>query len=207
MVTIFDYLYPRYVCTKMLEYKNNSDLELLLLLKKGEQVAFAELFQRYHHPLYLHARRMLGDMDEAKDIVQDVFASIWSKRDNLTIPAAVDAYLYGAVKNRILNVIAHQHVVSRYAESIDRFLENGIAYTDEQVREKELARIIEKEISLLPEKMRVVFEMSRNDELSYREIAERLNISENTVKKQAQRALKILKLRIKLNLFLSALPF
>lgn len=191
----------------MLEYKNNSDLELLLLLKEGEQLAFAELFQRYHQPLYFHAKKMLRDVDGAKDIVQDVFATIWSKRAQLTIPTAVDAYLYGAVKNRILNVIAHQNVVSKYAESIDHFLANGIAYTDEQLREKELVRIIEREISLLPEKMRIVFEMSRNDELSYREIAEKLNISENTVKKQAQRAIKILKLRIKLNLFLTYFYF
>ena len=182
-------------------------MELLILLREGEQLAFAELFQRFHQPLYFHAKRMLRDGDEAKDIVQDVFATIWSKRDSLTIPASVDAYLYGAVRNRILNVIAHQNVVSKYEASIDRFLERGIAYTDDQVRERELARIIAQEISLLPEKMREVFEMSRNDELSYREIAEKLNISENTVKKQAQRAIKILRLRIKLNLFLASLLF
>ncbi len=191
----------------MVEYKQIPDIELLVLLKQADQSAFAELFERYHQPLYLHAKRMIRDGDEAKDIVQEVFASIWSKRESLLIPNSVDAYLYGSIRNRILNFIAHQKVVSKYEESIDTFLERGISYTDEQVREKELSRIIEREIALLPEKMREVFELSRKDELSYKEIAERLNISENAVKKQAQRAIKILRFKIRLSLFLSSLPF
>ena len=192
---------------EMGDYKQISDNELIGLLKTADPHAFAELFNRYHHPLYLHARRMLGDDDGAKDIVQDVFAATWSKREQLVITSSVHAYLYSSIKNRILNFIAHQKVVSKYEDSLDSFLEQGITYTDDQVREKELTRIIEREIKLLPEKMREVFELSRNEELSYKEIAERLNISENTVKKQAQRAIKILRLKIKLNLLLSSVSF
>ena len=191
----------------MVDYKEISDTALISLLKQADAHAFAELFSRYHHPLYLHAMRMLGDSDGAKDIVQDVFAAAWSKRDQLAITSSVNAYFYAAIKNRILNFIAHQKVVSKYEDSMDNFFSQGIAYTDNQVREKELIRIIDQEISLLPPKMREVFELSRNEELSYKEIAERLQISENTVKKQAQRAIKILRLKIKLNLFLNFMSF
>ena len=182
-------------------YRGFSDTDLVVRIGSADHAAFSELFRRYRDPLYFHARRMLGDNDQAKDIVQDLFASIWSKRDTLVIPVAVNNYLYGSVRNRILDYIAHQKVISRYTESFDLFLEKGVSSTDDLVREKELTRIIETEISRLPEKMREIFEMSRNGELSYKQIAIQLNLSEHTVKKQAQRAIKILRLKIKLNLF------
>ncbi len=182
-------------------YREFSDTDLVKMVRPGDHAAFSELFRRYKEPLYFHARRMLGDNDEAKDIVQDLFAAIWSKRETLIIPAAVDNYLYGSVRNRIFDYIAHQKVVNKYTESFDLFTEQGISSTDDLVREKELARIIQTEISRLPEKMREIFELSRNTELSYKQIAEQLNLSEHTVKKQAQRAIKILRFKIKLNLF------
>ncbi|SOD15338.1 RNA polymerase sigma-70 factor, ECF subfamily [Pedobacter xixiisoli] len=188
-------------------YQQISDTELLQLLQKGDRVAFAELFQRYHQSLYLHAKKMLRDSDEAKDVVQEVFAAIWSKRETLALSGEVAPYLYGATRNRILNIMAHQQVVSKYADSITAFMELGVSYTEDQFREKELAQIIEREIASLPDKMREVFELSRKEELSYKEIAERLNISEHTVKKQAQRALKILRLKIRVALFIHFLPF
>ncbi|MFN0257295.1 RNA polymerase sigma factor [Pedobacter ureilyticus] len=188
-------------------FKKLSDTELLQLLKESDRIAFAELFQRYHQALYLHAKKMLRDGDDAKDVVQEVFAAIWTKRHTLEVSGAIAPYLYGATRNRILNVMAHQQVVSKYADSITAFMELGVSYTEDQFREKELAQIIEREIASLPDKMREVFELSRKEELSYREIAERLNISEHTVKKQAQRALKILRLRIRIALFIHFLPF
>lgn len=185
--------------------KQLTDLEILVLLKNGDEPAFSELYRRYKEALFFHAMRMIDQPDEARDIVQNVFLAIWSKRETLVIPAAVDAYLYGSIRNRILNFIAHQQVVSKYARSIDTFLEKRVAFTDEPLLEKELTGIIDREISLLPEKMRIVFELSRQGELSYAQIAEKLNISEHTVKKQAQRAIKILRFKIKLNIFFSFL--
>lgn len=186
----------------MIDYTKYTDRDLLTVLKDGKQEVFAELYMRYKDPLYFHARRMLGDHDEAKDIVQDIFASIWTKRETLVIPASVDAYLYGAIRNRILNFIAHQNVVNRYTDSIDAFIEKGESTIDEHIREKELINILQSEIALLPEKMRKVFELSRHHELSHKEIAEQLNISDKTVKKQVNKAIKILRLKINLNLFI-----
>jgi len=190
----------------MTDYKQLSDDSLLILVKENDESAFGELYLRYKEPLFFHACRMLQDMEGARDIVQDVFAAIWSKREMLVVPAAVDSYLYGSIRNRILNFIAHQKVVSRYTDSIDQFLASGVSSTDDTIREKELKRIIEREIMLLPEKMREVFKLSRTEELTYKQIAERLGISENTVKKQAQRAIRILRLKIKLSLFFALFP-
>ncbi len=185
----------------MTDYSNFSDLELLVLLKRGNEPAFSELYNRYKAALYFHANRSLRDHDEARDMVQEVFATIWTKRETLVVPASVDNYLYGSIRNRILNFIAHQKVVSKYTDSIDAFLEQGHSSTDDKVREKELSDILQREIALLPEKMREVFELSRNQHLSYKQIAELLNISDQSVKKQVQRAIKILRLKIKLHLF------
>ena len=181
----------------MTEFASLSDLEILALLKGGSQSAFSELYNRYKQALYFHANRSLQDHDEARDMVQEVFASLWTKRETLVIPEAVDAYLYGSIRNRILNFIAHKKVVTKYIDSIDAFLEQGTSSTDEIIREKELSRILEYEISRLPEKMRIVFEMSRNQNLSYKQIAIELNITEQSVRKQAQRALRILRVKIR----------
>lgn len=187
--------------------KRLTDLEILVLLKTGDESAFSELYLRYREALFFHAMRMIDQPDEARDIVQNVFLALWSKRETLVVPAAVDAYLYGSIRNRILNFIAHQQIVSKYARSINAFLEKRVSSTDEPLLEKELKGIIEREISLLPEKMRTIFELSRQGELSYAQIAKQLNISENTVKKQAQRAIRILRFKIKIHLFLSFISF
>lgn len=180
---------------------NLSDLELLVLLKQGNESAFAELYNRYKQALYFHANRSLRDHDEARDMVQEIFEAIWTKRETLVIPKSVDAYLYGSIRNRILNFIAHQKVVSKYTDSIDAFLGQGHLTTDEMVREHELINILQQEIALLPKKMREVFELSRNHQLTYKQIAEQLNISDQSVKKQVQRAIRILRLKIRLNIF------
>jgi len=189
----------------MSEFSNLSDQELVAFLKLGNHVAYAELYNRYKNQLYLHAYRMLHNDEEAKDVVQDMFAAIWLKKDTLIIPSAVDAYLYGAIRNRILNFIAHQKVISKYTDSITHFVETERSETDENYREKELIAIIEKEIALLPPKMREVFELSRNKELSYKQIAEQLGISDKTVKKQINKAIKVLRHKINLSLFF--MPF
>ena len=184
----------------MAGYNTLSDQDLMILIKDDREGAFAELYNRYKNPLYLHAYRMLHDEEEAKDIVQEMFSSIWAKREIFAIPISVDAYLYGSIRNRILNFIAHQKVIARYIDSLDHYLEIGIASADEKIREKELIEILKNEFNLLPPRMREVFELSRNQELSYKQIAKKLNISDKTVKKQVSNAIKILRLKINFSL-------
>ena len=177
-----------------------TDLELIVLIKEGHEAAFAELYRRYKGCLYLHAYRMLQDKDEAMDIVQEFFANIWARRHTLVIPNTVNSYLYGAIRNRILNFIAHQKVVARYTDTLNNYLEAGTPATDEKFLEKELISLIENEVALLPAKMRQVFELSRKYDLSHKEIATQLNISDKTVKKQVSNAIKIIRLKLKVSL-------
>lgn len=191
----------------MADYSKHSESELLSLLQGGNQQAFGVLYNRYKAPLYLHAFRMLQDDEEARDIVQELFSVIWAKRESLKISTTFEGYLFSTIKNRILNFIAHRKVVDRYTKYLSTFVEEGISGEDERFVNRELLAIIQEEVAMLPPKMREVFEMSRYEGMSNKEIAARLGISDLTVKKQLNNAAKILKPKIGLcvALFLSQL--
>lgn len=178
-------------------YRKYADHILVNLLKEDNQLAYTEIFERYSKILVNHAYKMLGSRDEANDVVQEVFLSIWNKRYELVLTGSLSSYLYKATKNRILNHIAHEKVVSRYADSISNFIENDYVLADSNLREEELEAIIAKEITLLPEKMREVFLLRKVEELSYDEIALQLNITDKTAKQQVYNSLKILREKLK----------
>lgn len=173
-----------------------SDTELVELLKAGDASAYTVIYNRYFDPLYIHACRKLNNKEEAKDVIHELFASLWNKKENIEIKAGLAPYLYSAVKNRILDIISHQQVESKYIDSLQNYLNSGNCITDYSIREKLLAELIEKGIADLPPKMREIFELSRKQKLSHKEIAERLNLSEQTVKKQVSNALKILRVKL-----------
>jgi RNA polymerase sigma-70 factor (family 1) len=187
----------------MLTYSLLSDLELTALLREGDAAAYTVVYNRYFNELYIHAYSRLRDKEEAQDVIHELFASIWNKRADLVLKSSLPAYLYTAVRNRILDVIAHQQVESKYVSSLQHFLEEGYCVTDHQVRERQLAALIEKGISELPPKMREIFELSRKQAMSHKEIAEQLNLSEQTVRTQVKNALRILRLKLGLMLFIS----
>ncbi|MDO3693330.1 RNA polymerase sigma-70 factor [Wenyingzhuangia sp. chi5] len=177
-------------------YHKHADDILFNLLKNDDQLAYTELFERYSVILVNHAYKMLGDRDDANDIVQELFLSIWNKRRDLILTGSLSSYLYKATKNKILNHIAHEKVVARYADSISNFIENDYVFADSKIREEELHAIITKEIDLLPDKMRQVFLLKKVEELPYEEIAHKLNITDKTAKQQVYNALKKLRERL-----------
>lgn len=193
-----------YIEHVMSNYNKLSDDELLALLKKSDSNAFAEVYNRYKVLLHTHAYKKLPDREEAKDIVQDVFTTLWKNRENNAFNN-LPGYLYTAVRNSVINHITRNGVKTRYITSIQNFSASGQIIADHLIREKQLAEIIEKEIEALPSKMRAVFELSRKEHLSHKEIAQRLDISEKTVDKQISNALKILKTRMGMAAFLTFL--
>ncbi len=178
------------------DYKNLPDHELTAFLKREDALAFSEIYDRYWTVLFLHARKMLRNEQEAEDIVQELFTQLWKKSAVIDFNVKLSSYLYRAVRNRIMDHVTHQKVVFDYQQSLIDFIGSGFAAPDELVQEKELALLIEHEIQALPEKMREVFVMSRKQHLSYREIGEQLGISENTVKNQVSSALGILRTKL-----------
>lgn len=182
-----------------------SDTELLDRLCSGSEKAFIEVYNRYFGILYIHACKILSNEDEAKDAVQDLFSNLWSRRQGLVIKGSLSSYLYTAIRYRVLDILQHKKVESKYTDSLKAFIEAGDNITDHRIREKELSERIEREISALPKKMRTIFELSRKSHYSHREIAHELNITEQTVKTQVNNSLRIL--RVKLGTMLSLILF
>ncbi|WP_316840084.1 RNA polymerase sigma-70 factor [Pedobacter gandavensis] len=177
----------------MTPYTTLADSDLVVFLKNGDKAAFTEIYNRYKGLLYIHAYNRLRNQAEADDVVHELFAALWTKRAELVLKTHLSGYLYQAVRNRIIDLISHKKVASEYMVSLQHFIDHSAAETDHLVRANELAALIEKEITALPPKMKAVFELSRKANLSHKEIATQLELSETTVKKHVNNALKILR--------------
>jgi RNA polymerase sigma-70 factor (family 1) len=172
---------------------NYSEEELIDLFKQGSHAAYTEIYIRYSGLLYLHAYNKLRNREEARDILQELFEVLWQRRTEIEFKTHLSGYLYQAVQNRIIKLYAHKKIRSNYVNILQEYKtpENNI--TDHLVREKQLAKMIEDEITALPHKMREVFLMSRKDNMSHKSISKHLGIEETTVRKHIQNALKILR--------------
>jgi len=187
-------------------YSKYSDKELTDLLKSGDQPAFTEIYNRYWSVMYAHVYKMLRDREEAKDVIQEIFSKLWLKATEIRSNQNLAGFLYVAARNRVLNLMEQNRVRNDYVKSIASFVSEIDPSAIDHVDEKKIIQIIEQEILNLPPKMREIFEMSRKENLSHKEIAEKLNISDQTVKKQVQNALKIIRPKISnLSVFIFAL--
>lgn len=180
----------------MIDYSALSDLDLLLLVKNDDRLAFNQIYNRFNGLLYIYAVKVTKDKNEARDIVQEIFISLWDKRESLQLNSSLSSYLYSAVRYKFFDLVSRNKVRSDYAASFQSFIDLGTYSTDHYINEKELIALVEKEVSSLPDKMREVFQLSRNAGLSHKEIAEQLNISEKTVRNHVNHALKILRLKL-----------
>ena len=183
-------------------YSSFNDSELTAMLQSGDNAAFNEIYRRFQGLLYIYACKIIKDQDEAEDIVQEVFLYLWDKRYTIIFKSPISVYLYTAVRYKFFNLLDHKKVRTDYKDSLQHFLDHGEPLTDHYIREKEFSQLIEQEISALPYKMREIFELSRKQHLSRKQIAEQLNISEKTVKNQINNALKILRQRLGFWVFL-----
>lgn len=186
-------------------YQSCTDTELVLLLKKDNHCAFTEIYIRYSASLFNSAYKILQDRDEVKDIVQEIFTTLWNNRTDFILNTNLAGYLYVAVRNRTLKFISHQQVKTKYSILQQNAPNEFHIITDHAIREKQLVEIIESEINELPSKMRQILNMSRKSYLSHKEIANELELSEHTVKKQVNNALKILRLKLEAFLVLFSL--
>jgi len=173
-----------------------SDFELVALLRSGDSAAYKEIYGRYSVLLLNHAYNKTRDREEAKDIVHEVFAALWANHQDFQPVQNLSGYLYSCVRNVFLNHVARNSVQEKYLASLKQFSISGEVVTDHRLRERQLTDIIKKEIANLPPKMGEVFKLSRNEHFTHKEIAEKLNISEQTVSKHVTNALKILRVKL-----------
>jgi RNA polymerase sigma-70 factor (family 1) len=184
----------------MPEYQSYSDEKLFSLLCNDDHEAYTEIYKRFSGLLYVHAYRRIRNREEAKDLIHELFTALWLKRDQIMLRTTLSAYLYKSVRNRVIDLITRQKREMTYIDSLpENSRETNAA--DFMIRHNGLQQLIEKEIDALPEKMRIVFRMSRDGYLSHKEISKELSISELTVRKQINNALKVLKPKLSKLLF------
>ena len=171
--------------------------QLLITLKSGDITAFEMLFRTYYQPLCNYAYTFVQDRDEAEEIVQSTFLNVWEKRDNLSIHTGVKPYLYAMVRNASLNVLKHEKIKQQHVTMEMAVAERSVESVSRTVMASELETKIYKAMDKLPEQCRLVFKLSRFEELKYSEIAEQLNISIKTVENQMGKALKIMRDQLK----------
>lgn len=176
-----------------------TDEGLVKAVYNDDQIAFKELYKRYWAKLYIYAFNVLHDKDICEDIIQQVFYDLWNRRHELDIEM-LSPYLYRAVKHQVFKQFRKNKFNSVQPEQLLNFIEeNKIEQTLEY---KELHSRVERLINELPEQRRIIFLMSRNEELSNKEIASQLNLSVQTVKNQISSALKFIRNSLKTAIFL-----
>ena len=159
---------------------------------EGDTVAFEELFKRNYQNLCNYCQGIVTEHDKAEDIVQDVFVYLWNNRSSIDIKVSLKHYLYSSVRHRALKVLKRQLMEQRHSPLLTEFIENlqNSEYSDEEVIEIEQMK---KALASLPQQCRNVFLMSCVDEKTYKQIAEELNISVNTVKTHITKAYRIIR--------------
>jgi RNA polymerase sigma-70 factor (ECF subfamily) len=167
------------------------------LLKTGDITAFEMLFRTYYQPLCNYAYTFVQDRDDAEEIVQSTFLSVWEKRENLEIRTAVKPYLYAMVRNACLNVLKHEKIKQQHAAIELAVAEKSVESVTRTVMASELETRIYEAMEKLPQQCRLIFKLSRFEELKYSEIAEQLDLSVKTVENQMGKALKIMREQLK----------
>jgi RNA polymerase sigma-70 factor (ECF subfamily) len=177
-----------------IDYELHTDQLLLQQLSQNDQAAFTAIYERYWKLLFREAMNVLRSQKEAEDCVQELFVSLWNRRQTLCV-ATLKAYLQTAIRYQCIDRIEKDMIRGGYLEDFTTYLEANqtMPSIEEELYARELAANIDQVMDKMPGKMREVFRLSRQEHLTHREIAVRLKISEETVKKQIYLALKILK--------------
>ena len=171
-----------------------SDSELLNAINKSDNEAFELLYLRYFLPMCRYAHKKLQDEGIVEELVQDVFVDLWNKRNNVDVNLEVAGLLYAMLRNKALHELRAKMIQARHLANL------AVLRKDVQAEEltnelyaKEVQKKLQEAIQQLPPQCREAFTLSRYHHLSYKEIAERMSISINTVEKHIGKALRFLR--------------
>lgn len=174
--------------------REKTDTELAILLIHDDEAAFSELYVRYKDKLYYFCLHLLKSQEEANDIVQEIFIRIWESRSFINPDLSFSSFLYTMARNRIMNYFRDMDIDIKVKEIIasqkittEETAESQIIYTEYQ-------EILRTAIEQLPTQRQRIFNMSRIENMSHKEIAAELNISVNTVQEHISEALKFIKI-------------
>jgi len=169
---------------------NIDDEQLVHLLSAGDVEAFNEIYARYWKLLFYIAGKRLNNYSEAEEAVQNIFADLWARRSTLAITRSLKYYLAAAVQYQVMAAIAKKANIGGLESATQNLSTAG---ADNRLNFQELEEQLQHLVRCLPQRCRLVYQMSREEGLSNKAIAERLGISEKTVENQLTKALARLK--------------
>lgn len=171
-----------------------SDEQLLQQIAVGDRQAFTELYQCYWEDLFITAARALRDKAEAADVVQDVFLSLWNRRSELNLLGSLAAYLHTSVRYKCIHYIEKNITRRDYLVQLAEVIVSAAPKSAEiDLELKEVQQTVYKAVAKMPPKMRKVYKLSRQQQLTHKEIAENMSISVETVKKHIHHALHLIR--------------
>jgi RNA polymerase sigma-70 factor (family 1) len=177
-------------------HKKNSDEELLALLKQNDELAFAELFNRYWKKTHTLACSKLPSPELTREIVQEVFCNLWERRHSLDI-TNFEHYLKVSVKYKAINYIKSEIIRHKYSDYYKVFAKIHDEETLKSVSYHELEEALEKSVKRLPEKTQTIFRLNRLEGKPINEIANALHLSEKAIQYHLARSLKELRLYLR----------
>lgn len=180
----------------MVDRNRNNEKQWIEAIGNGDEDAFENLFLTYYSLLCKFAWRYVRSAHIAEELVQDVFANIWEKKETLDPKGSIKAYLYQSVKNKALDHMRHQEVINKYLSERAKMEKKMVYQESIQPEETAFLKAARQAIEELPERARQVYKLHRKDGLTYSEIAEVMEISPKTVESQMSRALNILRSRL-----------
>lgn len=180
----------------MSEAQETPPTDFVARLRAGDREAFEAVFREHFGRLADYAYRMVGSRDAAEDVVQEVFVALWTNRDRISTPDNLMAYLFRSVRNRGLNLLRHERLVTNFRTARAAEGEQESAPADQNTEMAEIDTAFKEAMAALPPRSREVFGLSRNEGLTYPEIAQTLGISVKTVETLMGRALKAVRQRM-----------
>ncbi|WP_164974205.1 RNA polymerase sigma factor [Filimonas effusa] len=177
--------------------QENSEQELLLQLREGNEKAFTEIYYLYWKLMFYVASNKLNNPHDAEEVVQEVFADLWRRRAAVRVDVSLKAFLAAAVKFQVYALMARRYRESEKKAQLE-VVQQTTPSPDEQLQLKFLYEQFYDLTQQLPEKCRLVYRLSREEGLTNKEIAGHLDISEKTVESQMTKALKKLRGGLKL---------
>jgi len=178
------------------EYSQLSDEQLMSEIKAGNMLAFDTLYHKYNRRIYKFAVSILKSSEDAENILQDVFLKLWINRDNVEKDSSVRYYIFSTTYNSSITIIRGKMKESRFLESLKNMQDFEHDPVNLEIEYKELEGKLNEIIESLPERQKEVYLLHKVEGLKYSEIAERLNISVNTIENHMSRALKFIRERL-----------
>lgn len=173
--------------------KNTNESQLIARLHNNDKSALTTLYNMYWQPLYISAYNLLKDKEACEDVIQDVFINIWKNREKIQVNVSIKSYLYACVRYQVYDKFRKNKKLLR-TELLEGF-ETRLQYNtpETEIIYQELVQQIKSIVENLPTKCRKVYRLSREEELSHKEISKRLNISTKTVESHITKALNMLR--------------